>query len=53
MVKLSFGFYDARPNFDSKRIIHSLFETHARFLHVSNMEEFWEDFADELEVRRR
>ena len=53
LVKLSFGFYPARPNFDNKEIIHSLFDPHAKFLHVPNVEDFWEDCADELEERRR
>ena len=53
LVKFGFGFYQARRDFYSKRIIHSLFDTHERIVHVPNMEYFWEDCTDELEVKRR
>lgn len=53
LIKFGFGFYQARLDFDNKRIIHSLFETHAKILHVPNVEYSWEDCKNELEVKRR
>lgn len=53
LVKFFFGMYQARMNFDSEDIIHSMFDSQTKIIHVPTMENFWEDCIDELEVKRR
>lgn len=50
LVKFGFGTYQARPCFDNKGNIHSLFDTQVKITHVPSMEYFWRDCTDELEV---
>lgn len=53
LVNFNFGFYHSRHDFDSEGIFYSLFGTHINFLLVHDVEYFWEDCADELEVWKR
>ena len=40
LVKFCFGTYQARPNFDNKGIMHSLFDSQVKITHVPTVEDF-------------
>ena len=49
LLKFNFGFYNARPDFDSKGIVPCLFNLKGKILPTHHIEDIQEDCEDELE----
>lgn len=53
LKKLNLQHYVARPNFDRKGYAQAHLSLKENFPHVSQIEDFWEDYGDEFKFKRR